>query len=508
MSENIMQPAEEITISPTAQGVSRRQFLKSGTLVATGLALGLPWFGGCRKSAAEANAIWEELEAQLTGTLFRPNYRGYRDLASPWALQYDNVLPRGIAACVTTDDIKACLRWAKKHNIPMVARSGGHSYGGYSTTSGLLVDVSRMNKVSFDAATGRITAQAGARNRQVFNAGKEFNVSITHGRCFEVGVAGLTLGGGIGFDMRKNGYTCDRLVETDIILADGEMLTCNAQQNADLFWACRGAGGGNFGIHTRFVFDTFPTGEITVFNIVFEKELEAMLLAVQQLLPALPDTFGLKLSVAASGPQTQRKLRLSLMGSYEGSKEATSSLLQPLLDMQAPSSFFMKTTGYWEGQELISEEGFPEYSHERSRFVKGYLTRSAIQIILERLEQWPGTSKGASWKFFLLGGAIDQKAPGEMAMVHRGYTMLSSINLEWSELDSEYRLAANKKWMDDFHRQMAPFTSLHCYQNFIDPHEENYLQAYYGQNLDKLIEVKRRYDPDNFFSYPQSIPVI
>src|SRR5690606_34308654 len=107
---------------------SRRNFVKSGSLVAMGLAIGLPWFGGCTKSRDEAEAIWNELSDSLQGTLLRPDYSGFREKAAPWALQYDNVLPRAIAQCISKEDVSTCILWARKHQIPVVARSGGHSY--------------------------------------------------------------------------------------------------------------------------------------------------------------------------------------------------------------------------------------------------------------------------------------------------------------------------------------------------------------------------------------------
>ncbi len=278
---------------------SRRAFLKQGAVLAAGLAFGLPWFGGCRKTASEAEFIWLELSRELKGTLLRPDYSGFAQKAAPWALQYANVLPQAIASCVSKEDVQACMRWARKHNVPLVARSGGHSYGGYSTTTGLMIDVSPMRQIRYDTATELLHVEGGARNRQVFEAGRALGLSVTHGRCFGV----------------------------------------------------------------------------------------------------------------------------------------------------------------------------------------------------------------ATWKFFLLGGAIDDKQPAETALLHRGYSMLTSIELEWTEKDSASTVARAGQWLDGFHNRRAPFTSPHSYQNFIDPREADSLHAYYGSHLQRLREVKRRYDPQNVFRFPRSIPL-
>lgn len=493
--------------TPQASTISRRHFLKTGSLIAAGLAIGLPWFGSCTKSIEEADAIWNELANNLQGRLLRPDYSGFRKKASPWALQYDNVLPRAIAECVRTEDVQACILWARKYRIPIVARSGGHSYGGYSTTTGLMIDMSLMNQVTYNTGTRLLKAGGGARNRDVFAAGNLHQVAITHGRCFEVGVAGLTLGGGIGFDMRRNGYTCDKLVETEVVLANGEIITCNEHLNSDLFWAARGGGGGNFGIHTSFTFKTFPAGQITVFNIEWDQHIEQLLEASQAMIANAPDTLGMKLGVSVKEESGSRNMTLYILGSYEGGKDGLTQILSPMLSIHTPKSMMMEVKPYWDGQELISEEGDPEYAHERSRFVKGYLDKNAIQTIINNLQSWPGTSRAATWKFFLLGGAIDSKQPEETAMVHRGYTMLSSIDLEWTKNDDSTTIASNEQWLDRFHKQMESFTSSYCYQNFIDPQEQDYLHAYYGQNLAKLKQVKKKYDPQNIFTYGQAIPV-
>ncbi len=486
---------------------SRRNFLKSFSLVAAGVAIGLPLLPGCKKKTEEDAAMWQELGSSLQGNLMRPFTAGFQQKAAPWALQYNNLSPNGIAECVSREDVRTCILWAKKYGIPIVARSGGHSYGGYSTTTGLMIDMSSMNEVAYNPASMMLRTGGGARNKHVFAVGKTAGVAITHGRCFEVGVAGLTLGGGIGFDMRRNGYTCDKLVETEMVLANGSIVTCNATQNEDLFWACRGGGGGNFGINTSFTFEAFSVGQISVFNIEWDQKIPELLAASQVMIAAAPNTFGLKLAVSVRKEAGINKYKLAILGSFEGNLAGLQQILAPMMAVQLPTNTMMEEAAYWDGQEKISEEGKPEYAHERSRFVNGYLNSAAIQTIVTNLESWPGTSKAATWKFFLMGGAINDHQPADMAIVHRGYTMLSSVELEWTTSDSSQVIASNEQWLTSFHNQMATFTSNNCYQNFIDPHQDNYLQAYYGQNLAKLKLVKAKYDPENLFTYAQAIPI-
>lgn len=482
---------------------SRRQFLRN----ATGTALGLPalsWLTGCASSPASEPLPWTNLSASLQGQLLTPSNANFAARAQPWALQYASTLPQGIAQCTSEADVGACVQWAQANNMPLVARSGGHSYAGYSTTTGLMIDVSPMNGVKVDAATGIAVVEGGARNRNVYAACRPYSRAVTHGRCRDVGVAGLVLGGGIGFNMRAHGLTCDGLIETRMVLGDGKAVTCNASENADLFWACRGAGGGNFGIHTSFTFQTYPVGMYTVFDMQWTDRLVEVFAALQVMALSAPNALGMKLSVKAEAGATG--LMLGILGQFAGPQSDLLALLGPVFAVRRPDKTVIEERGYWDAQEFLSEDGAPEYSHERSRFVRGALPEEGIRAIFSNLYQWPGTTVAGTWKFFLMGGKIDDYSPKDMSFVHRGYSMLSSIELEWTQADAPAQLTRNEQWLSRFHEQMEQYTSAYCYQNFIDPNQRDFLLAYYGENLPRLQAVKRKYDPTNLFRYPQSIP--
>lgn len=485
-------------------GMSRRAFLRAGAGIS--LAAGLPaWLSGCATGPGSGSLPWAELAASLQGGLLLPGSPDFRQTAAPWALQYASRLPQAIAMCASEADVRNSLLWSQAYDVPLVARSGGHSYAGYSTTPGLMINVSRMQAVDIDPSTGLARLGGGARNKNVYAACRPFGRAVTHGRCKEVGVAGLVLGGGIGFNMRAHGLTCDGLKETRIVLADGRALTCSERENSDLFWACRGAGGGNFGINTGFTFQTFEVGDYTVFELAWADRLAEVFDALQTMALSAPDTLGMKLSVVARAGTPG--LTLSILGQLAGTRDELASLLAPVYAVQRPSKQRIESMAYWDAQEFLSEEGYPEYSHERSRFVPESLSPTAIATILDELRAWPGTKVAATWKFFLMGGAIDRLSPAETAFVHRGNAMISSIELEWNDQDSRERIEVNQRWLSRFHDRMERYTSSFCYQNFIDPAQQDYLHAYYGANLDRLREVKRRYDPKNVFRYPQSIPV-
>jgi FAD/FMN-containing dehydrogenase len=158
--------------------------------------------------------------------------------------------PAGVARCANASDVAQSILWAREYTVPFVARCGGHSYAGYSTTPGLMIDLGLLNRIDFDPATRVATIGGGTLNSTLYPTLQKLGVTITHGRCPTVGVGGFFLGGGIGFNMRAHGLACDQLVGTQLVTADGQVRTVDP--TSDLFWACRGGAGGNFGVNTSF----------------------------------------------------------------------------------------------------------------------------------------------------------------------------------------------------------------------------------------------------------------
>lgn len=500
--------------TPSPPRLSRRSFLLRATQSAAALLLA-PHLVGCGDS--QENFVFEgpvgrpsfdSLRARLEGALIQPGDAGFAEAARPWNLRFADRVPAAIARCGSTEDILDSLAWARDNGVPFVARSGGHSYAAFSTTPGLMIDVSGLRSVSMDDR-GRVRLGPGARNETVYANLRPVSRAVTHGRCLEVGVAGLCLGGGIGFNMRQHGLTCDQLVETDILLADGRILTLNENQNEDLFWACRGAGGGNFGIHTSFTFQTFPVSEVTMFLLNWTDNIDELFPFLMSLLSTAPRQLGVKISISVRrGADGQNALRLQLLGQLEGSIDELLAFFAPAFALVPPSSDDIRQLPYWEAQELLSEPGPPQWAYERSRYVYSQVPQDGLETVLSFLRSWPGLASGqADWKMFLVGGAVADVDPSATAYVHRSALGVSSVELEWHEAQPDGDVAPNLAWVDSFHQAMAPFTSNESYQNFIDASQTDYLRAYYGSNLERLVEVKRKYDPDNVFHYPQSIPV-
>ncbi len=214
-----------------------------------------------------SGADWSALASSLQGSLVRPGNSQYATAHQLFSTRFDNILPAAIAYCASAADIQKCLAFVRRFNMPFAPRSGGHSYAGYSTSTGLVLDVTRMNAVTVNASAGTATIGAGARLIDVYNAITQYGLILPAGSCPTVGIAGLTLGGGVGVIGRKFGLTCDNLLSAQVVTADGSILTCNANQNSDLFWALRGGGGGNFGVVTSFVFQLHQVAALSLFTL-------------------------------------------------------------------------------------------------------------------------------------------------------------------------------------------------------------------------------------------------
>lgn len=506
----------------TGSALSRRGFLiGTSALVAAGQFGFRPDVGFAQDAPSVSDAAWRDLSKRLLGPVLRPADFDFTKFNLPNNLRYADIRPAGIALCASTGDVAQAIQWCRQYSVPFVARSGGHSYAGFSMTSGLTIDVSMMNAPYFDPRTGIVRIGAGARNQILYATLRKANIAITHGRCPTVGVAGFVLGGGIGFNMRANGLACDQVVESEIVLADGQVLTLDRRSNdhtvADLYWACRGGGGGNFGINTAFALQTFPAPPVCVFKFDWSAEpdqMERVFGALMAALDAGPDTLGTRFSVGAITPEQLRRrepMKLDLIGQiHRGTRQQVLNLLKPVYAVKKPATEKIEELPYWAGQDFLEEPGTPTPFQERSTFLVKALDAQGRRIAFDFLRRWPGTGTGpdaaADFRFFQTGGRINKVAANATAFVHRDTRWIQDIGLNWPVGTPPSVLDANFVWQDAFYEAMRPYTNKQAYQNFMDPSLNDWQQAYYGSNLARLKDIKRRVDPTSVFRFAQSIP--
>src|SRR5579862_1998791 len=266
-------------------------------------------------------ADWAALARDLSGPLIRPGESGYTTAKELFDPRFDSLRPAGIAYCRNSHDVATSLAFVRKFGIGVAARCGGHSYAGWSSTSGLIIDVTRMAGVSVSGSTA--TVGAGTRLIDFYNGLAAHGRAVPGGSCPTVGISGLTLGGGIGVVGRAYGLTCDNVTSMQIVTADGQIRTANASTNSDLFWACRGGGGGNFGVVTSFTFTTHPAGAICLFFLSWPWSQAARVIAGwQSWAPHAPDQLWSNLHLSAAPGGSVPSIQVG--GTYIRSEEHTS----------------------------------------------------------------------------------------------------------------------------------------------------------------------------------------
>ncbi len=472
---------------------------------------------------------WSALASNLQGTLVRPDSPRYliaRQLFNP---TFDQILPAAIAYCVLPADVQTCLTFAQRFSMPLTPRSGGHSYAGYSTTTGLVVDVTRMNTVRVDTGTRTARIGAGARLIDVYAALAENGYALPAGSCPTVGIAGLTLGGGVGVLGRKFGLTCDNLLAAQIVVADGRILTCDTSHEPDLFWALRGGGGGNFGVVTSFTFRIHPVASVSRCTLRWPWSSAASVInAWQNWAPYAPDELWSNcLLQATSNPNADPILEVNAV--YLGDVASLNSLLQQLTSQvdAAPISRFVTSSSLL--QTMLDEANCSDktveachlpsqnpqgqlvraaYSSKSDYFTRP-LTRQGIDSLVKAItrSQFSSILGEGGIGLDAFGGAINRVAAGATAFVHRNALFSAQYTANWSTDDSAPIVAARRSWLSETWQTMRPYASGAAYQNYIDPDLPGWQQAYYGTNFSRLQQIKAIYDPGDLFHFAQSIPL-
>ena len=490
--------------------VDRRGFLTLGAAGALGLAL--PDAAGLPKPAARA------LRAAVRGPVLFPKTPGYGRERLVYNTRFDGVRPQAVVQPLDTRDVQALVRWANRFGVRIVPRSGGHSYAGYSTTpTGVVADLSRMRGIRL--AGGRATVGAGAQLIDVYSKLAAHGLLIPAGSCPSVGIGGLALGGGHGLSGRRFGLTTDNLRAAVIVTADGRARHVDADSNEDLYWACRGGGGGNFGIVTSMTFKAHRAAGGSWFFIRFPWSQASEALAAWQRFaphapPALTSIFTLG-TTGGSGPPS-----VTALGQYFGSQAKLRSLIRPLsrvagASVSSGSSTMMSLVLRWAG---CLSEGY-RACHTRGTSPGGQLPRAAFyaksdyfdeplpargrQVMIDWIERRQRTPSEGSGALILdaYGGAYNRPAPDATAFVHRD--MLFSLQYGAYFGGSG---AASNAWINGVWRALRPYASGQAYQNYIDPQLATWKRAYYGSNLGRLREIKKQVDPDFLFRFRQAIP--
>jgi FAD/FMN-containing dehydrogenase len=519
--------------------LDRREFLRlAGAGMTAGVAGGV--LAGCTRKSRRPPAAapgspsptpsptasagpppWDEL--RLTGPLVRPGQAGYDRVRLLFNPQYDDVRPAAIARCATVQDVQRCIAFASQHSVPLAMRSGGHAYAGWSTGPGLVVDLSALATVT--SSGEQVVVGPGAQLVDVYDTLARQGRAIPAGSCATVGIAGLALGGGIGVLSRAWGLSCDNLIGAQVVTADGVLRQCDAAHEPDLFWACRGGGGGNLGVVTSLTLRTRPAPAVTLAFLRWDWHRAAALLAAwQTLAPKAPDSVWSNCHLLSQTGLSTPKVTVGVVATdAPAAREFVASLTAR--SGAAPVSSSLSTTSY--RSAMLLEAGcadrtvlqchvagqspaaqLPRQAYAaKSDFFRRPLTTAGLAAVVAGVERRQATRSWAEGgvAFDALGGAVARVPADATAFPHRDALFSAQYTAAWRAADPPATVSANLAWLRAFYAALRPYAGGGAYVNYADPELVDYPQAYWGANYPRLQRVKATYDPHELFTSPQAV---
>lgn len=433
-----------------------------------------------------------QLRSRLDGDCLVPGDADYDTVRRPADLAHQDVRPKLVIRCRSAADVVLGVGYARDTGTPVVPRGGGHCFAGRSSTEGVVLDLSGLDAVAVTGGTAVIGA--GARLAQVYTALHAQDRTIPAGCGATVGIAGLALGGGIGLLGRSHGLTCDRLTGVQVVFADGSVADCDADREPDLFWALRGAGGGQFGVVVSLVFETVPEPVATRFALRWRRPPLADLIAAwQDWAPDAPDAITADLALTAGDPPEAVCFGASLLD-----ERSTRNLLQafcaavgaaPDIDVHGGMAFNRLKRSF-EDLEESNEAG--TVLRQRSAFFADPLRSSTIEELAGGLSDPAAPRRRLN--FTAMGGAYNRVPVAATAFAHRSARFML-----------QHVAPTADPWIDRSWERAYGESSKGVYPNFPDPLLPDWATAYHGANLARLRAVKRAYDPDRCFTFPQSL---
>ena len=469
---------------------------------------------------------WKALAGGIAGTLARPGDATYNQVKLTENPRWDGARPVAVLSAANAADVASGLAFARKYDVPLALRSGGHSYPGYSAGGApgtgvqpsMVVDTRRLNSITFGAGNS-VTIGAGASLASVYSALGARGVAIAGGSCATVGITGLTLGGGVGVLVRNYGLTIDSLTGVEIVTADGRTRTASASENPDLFWACRGGGGGHLGIVTALTFQTHAAPTVTMFSLSWGFATAARVVAAWQEWAPTADRRLWSTLKLLNGPKYTNGPGLFMSGTWLGSPSQLAAQLAPFLaSAGAPTSNLSGTHTYADAMARyagcatipvaqcntgpggkLQRESFGASTH--MAYAKA--GAAGIQQMIEHVTQaktLPSVIE-AGISMDALGGAVADVAPDATAFPHRKalmsvqYTATFANGANPAPLDSYVR---------GFRNAMVPSWGQGAYVNYADASLADPASSYFAGNANRLASVRQAYDPAGVFTQPQS----
>jgi FAD/FMN-containing dehydrogenase len=440
-------------------------------------------------------------KATLRGTLLRAGDAGYDEARTLWNAMIDKH-PALIVRCAGVADVISAVNFARSHDLLVAVRGGGHNVAGNAVCDGgLMIDLSPMQSVRVDPVQRTARAEGGVTWGEFDHETQAFGLATTGGVIPTTGIAGLTLGGGIGWLMGKHGLSCDNLLSVDIVTADGKLLHASASENADLFWGVRG-GGGNFGVVTSFEYQLHPVSQILGGMVIHPLEKAPEVLRFyREFTRTAPDAL---IAFASLLTSPDGAPVVALIVCYNGPQAEGEKVLQPLRAFGPPLVDQIGPMAYTALQHMLVE-GFPpgQQNYWKSNFLRD-LSDDAIAVIIDGFKRAPAPTSAVAIEY--IGGAVSRVSDDATAFNHRRSPYNLLIVGIWPKPADN---AANIRWVREFWDAAQPFSSGGVYVNYLgqtaDEGAERIKEAYGVAKYERLLALKKQYDPTNLFRLNQNI---
>ena len=441
-----------------------------------------------------------EFSARYSGILLGPADAGYDEARRLHNGMIDK-RPVLIARCRGNADVADAVTFARRHGLDVAVRGGGHNVAGLACCDGgLMIDLSLMKGIDVDPQARRVRAQGGVTWRELNRETQAHGLAVTGGVISTTGIAGLTLGGGLGWLMAKHGLALDNLTGADVVLASGEIVKASDKEHPDLFWALRG-GGGNFGVVPWFEYRLHPVGEMTSGLVAHPLDRGRDLLRFyRDTTRSLPDEVTLFSGLLHAPDGSGAKLA-AILAAHFGPLAAGETALRPVKQFGSPLMDVIGPATY-EATNTMLDAGFPRgaLNYWKATFLTE-LSDAAIDTMIAGFRECPSPMSSLVLEHF--HGAVTRVGPTETAFPHRGEAHNLVIAGEWLDPAESPR---NIAWVRQMHDSMRPYAARARYVNYLaDDETSDPGEAAYGPNLSRLRAIKRRYDPENLFHVNQNI---
>lgn len=437
------------------------------------------------------------LRTRLQGNLLLSGEDGYDTARTVWNAAVDR-RPAAIVRAAGATDVAAAVAFAREQNLALSVRGGGHNAAGYAVAdSGLMLDLSGLRSIVVDPDRRTARAEPGLTWGEFDRETHAFGLATTGGIVSAVGIAGLTLGGGLGWLLRKHGMPIDNLLSAVVVTADGQLVTASADDHPDLFWAIRG-GGGNFGVVTEFEYQVHPLTNVLGGLLVHPRErTRDALRFYRDFVRTMPEDLGVRAALLTT---PEGKLAFAFLFCYSGPAESADDAVAPLRAFGPPAADLAKPMPYPEMQRLL-DAAAPSGLHVywRSAMFEE-LSDDVIDLIVEHANKAPSPQSSVQLDYY--GGAAARVGPQDTAYPHRTPLFGVIINAAWS---SSGQTDANVAWARAMGDAATAAGGERLYSNQMMADEQHRIRDAYGVNYDRLVEVKNRYDPTNLFHFAPNI---